>query len=209
MDSRGGTVRRRPGRLSTRGSWALLWVRMRAWEWEIALAQMSRTPKLTRIDDVRMLASRSDPMPTTARSNSWTESWRNASSLVESACTTWVRRPARDWTVLGLSSIPSTSVPSSTSSSARDLPNLPSPTTTTPDELPGRSSHDVLRCLANDRSPCAFVGLPAAAAIFDSGDQIADMAEMVGYGTFVVEHLIFGLVLGLGLAWRGRGARTH
>lgn len=55
----------------------------------------------------------------------------------------------------------------------------------------------------------AFVGLPAAAAIFDSGDQIADMAEMVGYGTFVVEHLIFGLVLGLVLAMRGRGARTH
>ena len=45
------------------------------------------------LDVVRMLASMSEPIPTTARSNSWTESWRRASSLVESALTTWVRRP--------------------------------------------------------------------------------------------------------------------
>lgn len=43
----------------------------------------------------------------------------------------------------------------------------------------------------------SFVGLPLAAAIFGSGDQITNMAELVGYGTFLVEHLIFGLVLGL------------
>lgn len=43
----------------------------------------------------------------------------------------------------------------------------------------------------------SFLGLPLAAAIFNSGDQIANMAELVGYGTFLVEHLIFGLVLGL------------
>ncbi len=56
----------------------------------------------------------------------------------------------------------------------------------------------------------AFVGLPVAAAIFDSGDPIANMAEMAGWGTFVVEHLLFGLVLGLllALARSRRGAET-
>lgn len=48
----------------------------------------------------------------------------------------------------------------------------------------------------------AFVGLPVAAAVFDSGDQITDMAQMAGWGTFIIEHLIFGLVLGALLAFR-------
>ena len=43
----------------------------------------------------------------------------------------------------------------------------------------------------------AFIGLPIAAALFDSGDQIANMAEMAGWGTFIIEHLLYGLVLGL------------
>jgi hypothetical protein len=43
----------------------------------------------------------------------------------------------------------------------------------------------------------SFVGLPLAAVIFNSGDQITNMARLVGYGTFLVEHLIFGLSLGL------------
>jgi len=43
----------------------------------------------------------------------------------------------------------------------------------------------------------AFIGLPLAAAIFDSGDPIKNMAEMAGWGTFLIEHLIFGLALGL------------
>ena len=43
----------------------------------------------------------------------------------------------------------------------------------------------------------SFAGLPLAAAIFSSGDQITNMASLVGYGTFLVEHLIFGLFLGL------------
>lgn len=56
----------------------------------------------------------------------------------------------------------------------------------------------------------AFVGLPAAAALFDSGDQIADMATMVGFGTFITEHLLHGLVLGLVLlALLARGRRDH
>lgn len=43
----------------------------------------------------------------------------------------------------------------------------------------------------------AFIGLPVAAAVFDAGDPIANMAEMAGWGTFLVEHLLYGLVLGL------------
>jgi len=43
----------------------------------------------------------------------------------------------------------------------------------------------------------AYAGLPLAAAIFDSGDPIENMAEMAGWGTFIVEHLMFGLALGL------------
>lgn len=43
----------------------------------------------------------------------------------------------------------------------------------------------------------AWIGLPLAAAIFSSGDQIADMASMVGYGTFLVEHLMFGAAAAL------------
>jgi len=43
----------------------------------------------------------------------------------------------------------------------------------------------------------AFIGLPLAAAVFDSGDPIKSMAEMAGWGTFIIEHLIFGLTLGV------------
>lgn len=50
----------------------------------------------------------------------------------------------------------------------------------------------------------SFVGLPVAAALFDSGDQITDMAEMAGWGTFIGEHLVFGLVLGLLVALAAR-----
>jgi hypothetical protein len=45
-----------------------------------------------------------------------------------------------------------------------------------------------------------FVGLPAAASIAGAGKTISDMAHMVGWGTFTVEHLIFGMTLGLGAA---------
>lgn len=47
-----------------------------------------------------------------------------------------------------------------------------------------------------------YVGLPIAAAIFNSGDQITHMAKMAGYGTFIIEHLVYGLVLGLLVAYR-------
>jgi len=48
----------------------------------------------------------------------------------------------------------------------------------------------------------SFAALPLAAVLFGSGDQIAEMASMVGYPTFLAEHVIFGLVLGLLLARR-------
>jgi hypothetical protein len=52
----------------------------------------------------------------------------------------------------------------------------------------------------------SFVALPVAASLFGSGDQIAHMAAKVGYGTFLTEHLLFGLALGLLLASRRRAA---
>lgn len=43
----------------------------------------------------------------------------------------------------------------------------------------------------------AFIGLPLAAAIFDAGDPITDMAKMAGWWTFFLEHLLFGVVAGV------------
>jgi hypothetical protein len=42
----------------------------------------------------------------------------------------------------------------------------------------------------------AYIGLPLAASIFNSGDPIKSMAEMAGWGTFIVEHLMYGVALG-------------
>lgn len=53
----------------------------------------------------------------------------------------------------------------------------------------------------------SFVGLPLAALIYNSGDQITNMAQLVGYGTILVEHLIFGLFLGLILLIGAKRAR--
>lgn len=46
----------------------------------------------------------------------------------------------------------------------------------------------------------ALIGLPVAAELFDGGDPIADMPSMAGWGTFITEHVIFGVVLGLVVA---------
>lgn len=54
----------------------------------------------------------------------------------------------------------------------------------------------------------AWVGLPIAAEVFSSGDQISSMASMAGWGTFVIEHLIYGLVLGL-LSVRATSRLNH
>ena len=54
----------------------------------------------------------------------------------------------------------------------------------------------------------AFVGLPLAAAVFDAGDPIRNMAEMAGWTTFAVEHLLFGLALAALLSLSHRRAEV-
>ncbi len=58
----------------------------------------------------------------------------------------------------------------------------------------------------------SLVGLPLAASIFGGGEPIAEMPTMVGWTTFTIEHLLYGVVLGLWLARRqngATGATTH
>jgi hypothetical protein len=56
----------------------------------------------------------------------------------------------------------------------------------------------------------SFGLLPAVAGLFDSGPAIRDMPSLVGWGTFSIEHAIFGLVLGLvGLAIASRSATIN
>jgi hypothetical protein len=43
----------------------------------------------------------------------------------------------------------------------------------------------------------AFVALPVIASVFDGGEPISDMPRLAGWGTFTIEHAIFGVVLGL------------
>lgn len=54
----------------------------------------------------------------------------------------------------------------------------------------------------------AFIGLPVAAAVFGSGDQITHMAKLAGWGVFFVEHVIYGLVLGILVAAARKRAQT-
>ncbi len=51
----------------------------------------------------------------------------------------------------------------------------------------------------------AFVGLPIVANLFGGGKAVSEMATMVGWGTFTVEHLIFGLVLGVVVGAKAAG----
>jgi hypothetical protein len=54
----------------------------------------------------------------------------------------------------------------------------------------------------------AFVGLPIIARLFGGGDPISDMPRLAGWGTFAIEHVIYGAVLGLWpLSKRGLGDR--
>ena len=43
----------------------------------------------------------------------------------------------------------------------------------------------------------SFVFLPIAASLFGGGSRISDMPQMVGWGTFTIEHVLYGFVLGL------------
>lgn len=49
----------------------------------------------------------------------------------------------------------------------------------------------------------AFAGLPLAGTIFSSGDAITHMARIAGWWTFLIEHVMYGVVLGA-LATRRR-----
>ena len=42
----------------------------------------------------------------------------------------------------------------------------------------------------------SFVALPLAASVTGAGDSIKHMARLVGWSTFALEHVMFGLVLG-------------
>jgi hypothetical protein len=43
----------------------------------------------------------------------------------------------------------------------------------------------------------ALVALPAIASVFGGGQPISDMPRLAGWGTFTIEHAIYGAVLGL------------
>ena len=43
----------------------------------------------------------------------------------------------------------------------------------------------------------AFAVLPVIASVFGGGEPISDMPRLAGWGTFAIEHAIYGAVLGL------------
>jgi hypothetical protein len=49
----------------------------------------------------------------------------------------------------------------------------------------------------------AFVALPIIASVFGGGEPISDMPRLAGWGTFTIEHAIYGAVLGLWPLRRG------
>jgi hypothetical protein len=49
----------------------------------------------------------------------------------------------------------------------------------------------------------AFVALPVIASVFGGGDPISDMPKLAGWGTFTIEHVIYGALLGLWPMRRG------
>jgi hypothetical protein len=43
----------------------------------------------------------------------------------------------------------------------------------------------------------AFLALPVIAAVFGGGEPVSDMPRLAGWGTFAIEHAMYGAVLGL------------
>jgi hypothetical protein len=43
----------------------------------------------------------------------------------------------------------------------------------------------------------AFLALPVIASVFGGGEPISDMPRLAGWGTFAIEHALYGAVLGL------------
>ena len=98
-------------------------------------------------------------MPTTARSNSATPSWRSASSSVESACTTWVSSVGPLLDQLDVLVDAEHLVPEADAATrATWPPNRPRPMTTT------LSLARALPLLANDRTLLWIAVEPAPAA---------------------------------------------
>jgi hypothetical protein len=54
----------------------------------------------------------------------------------------------------------------------------------------------------------AFTALPVIASLFDGGEPISDMPRLAGWGTFTIEHAIYGAVLGLWAVRRGSEPRA-
>jgi hypothetical protein len=55
----------------------------------------------------------------------------------------------------------------------------------------------------------AFVALPVIASVFGGGEPISDMPRLAGWGTFAIEHAIYGAVLGLWPLLRGPELRRR
>jgi hypothetical protein len=55
----------------------------------------------------------------------------------------------------------------------------------------------------------ALVALPVIASVFDGGEPISDMPRLAGWGTFTIEHAIYGAVLGLWALRRVSAARSE
>lgn len=55
----------------------------------------------------------------------------------------------------------------------------------------------------------SFIGLPIAAKFTSAGPTITNMAKIVGWSTFAVEHLMFGTALGLLTFALSRSTRTE
>ena len=104
---------------------------MRACASESAFAHTSRTPSSTKFEAVKIEASTSEPMATTARSTSSMPSCVSTAASEVSACTVCVSSGAISRTNLSEASMPSTSTPWSMSSRANAWPKRPRPTTTT------------------------------------------------------------------------------
>jgi hypothetical protein len=54
----------------------------------------------------------------------------------------------------------------------------------------------------------AFLALPVFASVFGGGEPISDMPKLAGWGTFAIEHAIYGAVLGLWPLLRHAGSTT-
>jgi hypothetical protein len=55
----------------------------------------------------------------------------------------------------------------------------------------------------------ALVALPIIASVFGGGEPISDMPRLAGWGTFTIEHAIYGAVLGLWPLRRGSEPRSE